>query len=401
MGFVDRTQVHQAPRSNRELVRYGGDSHLLTFGYTGSGKTSGPVIMTAIEHPGSAVIIDPKGDVYEATAAHRRRMGQDVVLLDLQGTRPGSGSFNPIDAFVRSGGGTNLIARSLAATLVAPDPHEQAFWRNWAAAMLTGGIAYLLDRLPANEHTMGSLYDLFNHDDPVYHLAVLLDRNEGKLDRSTYSAFAGFLQLSERETRPSVLGSTQQHLMLWESDFIRALTDSTSFDLDGFIDGKRPTTIYIVPSPVRVSAYSPLLRLWFTALMTALMTRKSKPRHRTLILCDEAAALGKVEAFVTASCMLRSAGVQLWTFFQNPAQLAVYGTDSRTLIDNAGVVQLLGARNQRMAAEFAELVGGITAQEIMEMALDEQVVLIDGGLPQKLRRVRYFDIPEFANAVNR
>ena len=39
------------------------------------------------------------------------------------------------------------------------------------------------------------------------------------------------IQLPERETRPSVLGSTQQHVRLWDSDLVRRLTERTHPDV--------------------------------------------------------------------------------------------------------------------------------------------------------------------------
>jgi hypothetical protein len=40
-----------------------------------------------------------------------------------------------------------------------------------------------------------------------------------------------------------------------------------------------------------------------------------------------------------ATTLLRSGGLTVWTFWQNAAQLQIYGTQANTLLDNAGVVQ--------------------------------------------------------------
>lgn len=392
VGFV-RPGVGTASSSPPgRLIRYQGESHLMTFGSTGSGKTSGPVISNARDHPGSLVSIECKGDVYEATHQDRRRKGQEVAVIDLRGDRATDG-LNPIDLFQKAGGGPDVIARTMAATMVPRSPYDEIFWRNWGETMLTSGIGRTLQRLPLEEQNLGAVYDLFNNDDVAYRLAVLLDTEGGALHRAFYSGFASFLQLPERETRPSVLASTQQHLMLWESDMVRRLTDRTTFDLDGLIEG-RPMSLYIIVPPMRLEAYAPLLRLMLAGLIAAFLTRTHQPEHRTLMLCDELAALGRLDAFVTASVLLRSAGLQLWSFWQNPAQLEAYGHDARTLVDNAGVLQLLGARNHRMAGEFAALVGGVTAEDIMAMSLDDQLIMIDGGRPQTLRRLRWFEHPE-------
>ena len=43
-----------------------------------------------------------------------------------------------------------------------------------------------------------------------------------------------------------------------------------------------------------------------------------------------------------------------------------------------GVIQAFGARNLRMAQDFANIVGGISAEQIMKMKPDEQLLLVEG-----------------------
>lgn len=387
-----RGQSNRCPTPG-ELVRYQGDSHLMTFGVTGSGKTAGPVIANALDHPGPLISIECKGDVYAATAEYRRAQGHEIVLLDLSGPNARSSQFNPIHAAQIGSNDPVITGRSMASEIVPRDTNESLFWQNWPETLHTGGLVYVMTQLPDSERNFGSLFDLFHNDDVNYTLAFLLDTVGSSMNKAAYTAFSSYLQLSERETRPSVLGSTQQHLRLWESDYIRRLTADTSFDLEGLIAGK-PISVYIIVPPFRMKAYAPLLRLWLSSLLSALMTRGSRPQdQKTLILCDELGALGRIESFVTASTLLRSASVQLWSFWQNPAQLEIYGSDARTLVDNAGVIQLLGAKNHRMAREFSELVGGIGPDQIMSMSHDEQLVLTDGGQPNTYKRVRYFEHP--------
>jgi type IV secretion system protein VirD4 len=245
---------------------------------------------------------------------------------------------------------------------------------------------------------MNTVFDLFNKDDTVYTITKLLDDKELNLHRCARAAFAGLLQLPERETMPSVIGSTQAVLRLWDSDLIRRVTGSTSFDIDALIhdSDRHPMTIYVIVPAYRAEAYRPLLRLWFGGLLMALMQRVELPERRMLLLSDETASFGKVDAFLTAATQARAFGVQLWTHWQNASQLEVYGKDgAHTLVDNAGVLQFLGAANRRAAQEFVSLVGGIDADEIMAMGSREQLVLVD-GTPQRLRRLRYFEEGRFA-----
>lgn len=396
IGFVNGARV---PRSEDGLVRYAGDGHLMTFGATGASKTTGPAICNALTHPGQLVSMECSGKIFDVTAGPRRKMGQQIHALDLRKDKPGAGALNPVDLAKRSTKETSVLARTLAAAAVSRSLRGEPFWDNWGETALTGGIAAQLDTRPPEEHTFAAVFDLFNGHDVDHGIAVLLDTQK-QLGRVAYSCLAGYLQLPDRETRPSVLASTQQHLRLWESDLVRGLTSHTSFDIDAFLEGE-PMSLYIIVPPFRLKAYAPLLRLWLSTLMSALMTRCTPPRHRTLMLCDELGALGAFDEFVTASTLMRSSGLQLWTFWQNPAQLEVYGADARTLVDNVGVLQFLGARNHRVATELAALVGGVDADTIMAMESDECMALIESVGLQRIRKVRYFEHSELSALAER
>jgi type IV secretion system protein VirD4 len=157
------------------------------------------------------------------------------------------------------------------------------------------------------------------------------------------------------------------------------------------IEGK-PMTLYIIVPPMRVHAYAPLLRLWLSGLIMALTLRKTRPEHRTLMLVDEAGNLGRMDAFLTASTLLRSFGLTLWCHFQNSAQLSIYGAQANTLVDNAAVIQIFGVKNHRMATDLANLLGGISPDELMKMHSRQQILLIDGKL-FRAQQVRYYDSP--------
>src|SRR5271156_4772337 len=109
MGFSAR-----APPESADLITYSGESHLITFAPTGTGKTSGPVICNALKHPGQLIVLDIKGEIYSATAQARRDMGQAVHVLDLRDGAEGD-SLNPLDLAIRSGTDVAAVARSFAA----------------------------------------------------------------------------------------------------------------------------------------------------------------------------------------------------------------------------------------------------------------------------------------------
>src|SRR5271155_601178 len=149
MGFVAKQQ-----RESSELVTYSGDGHLITFAPTGTGKTSGPVITNALNHPGQLIVLDMKGEVFAATAEARRAMGQEVYVVDLRDGSD-SGSLNPLDLAGRCGTHPAATGRSFAAELIerAPDERDR-FWNDWSETMIGGATAWLLADRPAEERRL-------------------------------------------------------------------------------------------------------------------------------------------------------------------------------------------------------------------------------------------------------
>lgn len=393
VGFVGKPQ-HPSPGG--ELITYAGDAPIITVAATGGGKTSGPVAVNARTYPGQLICLDVKGEAYRLSADYRRRMGQKVCVLDLRDDARATGALNPLDMAVMQGEERIAIARAFAAELIERPPPGGAkdfFWIDWAETMLTAAIAYLMIHQP-HKCRLSELFDFYGEGDVPYKVAVCLD-NVKEMNRATQTAWTAFCELPTETTRPCVLASTTTALRLFESDLVRRLTDTTTIDLKGLVAGK-PMSLFIIVPPHRIRAYAPLLRLWLSGLMNLLSTRETVPRLPTLMMVDEAAQLGRVDSFITAMTLMRGYGLRLWSFWQAASQLEIYGPHAKSIIDNAGVVQIFGLRNHRAAAETAALVGGIMPETLLSMGAEEQMVMVEGSPPSLCRQVRYYSDQMFA-----
>jgi type IV secretory pathway TraG/TraD family ATPase VirD4 len=76
------------------------------------------------------------------------------------------------------------------------------------------------------------------------------------------------------------------------------------------------------------------------------------------------------------------------------AQPQIYGAQANTLLDNAGVIQIFGIQNYRMAQDLANVIGGISADELLKLPKSEQMLLIESKL-QRCRQVRHYEDREF------
>jgi len=112
------------------------------------------------------------------------------------------------------------------------------------------------------------------------------------------------------------------------------------------------------------------------------------------MLCDEIGSLGRLEALLMATTLLSAGGLTVWSFWQNAAQLQIYGSQANTLLDNAGVIQIFGIRNYRMAQDLANVVGGISADALLALPANEQILLVESKL-QRCRQVRHYEDREF------
>lgn len=376
-------------RSKRdgELIRYAGDGPIISIASTGAGKSAGPVICNALTHPGQLICLDVKGKVYEATAERRRQMGQEVYKIDLRDTYD-SDALNPLDLARRTGSDIAAIARGLAAEMVERTGKEHdRYWIDNAETVLTGGLAYIWEKSPKSEQTLGHLFSLYSSDDVIYNLAKFLDEFKD-LNRCTHAAWASLLALPDT-TRACVLSSALEQIRLFDSSAINRCIGPTSFDLDGLLAGD-PISIYIVVPPYRITALRPLLRLMVSSLLNFLFMRDSAPAHRTLMLVDEAYQLGRLDALLIASTLGREYGITLHTIWQNAAQLEIYDSQARTIIDNAGALQCFGLRNMRMANEVAALIGGFSGENLMAMERDEMLLSREGSHPEIVKQVRYY-----------
>ena len=76
IGFV---QGAGAPSAGVAIPAQG---HLLTIGPTGAGKSAGQAIPALLTYEGSAIVVDPKAELYGLTHRRRRAMGQTIWRID-------------------------------------------------------------------------------------------------------------------------------------------------------------------------------------------------------------------------------------------------------------------------------------------------------------------------------
>lgn len=408
LGYVKTTPrrtigFHQQPAdpiATQEPVLYDGP-HLLTCAPTGEGKGRCSAIPTLLEYPGQVVAIDVKGELYDCTHRKRREMGQQVIKLDpfhvIGGQTDG---FNPLDMFKLSSADADTDSQMMASMLAEGNKFgRDPFWDNTACGLNSGVINYLMTRLPADKQNLNEMRRLLNNDDVVTNLAIMLDRDGKNLRELAYQEIAAFLQLSERDTRPGVLATAQAYTKALNSERVSKMLEKSSFDLQQFADGK-PMSIYIIIPPERLESHRALLRITLAALFAAVFSRRKMPNPRTLFLVDEAGNLGSFPMMKAAMTLARGYGVRVWSFWQDMQQLTdCYPTCWKSIVNNAGALQLFGLNTKLMARDWADVLGCST-EELLALKPNEQMLQLRGRGDLRCERLDYLVDPRYVGGFD-
>jgi type IV secretion system protein VirD4 len=378
---------------------YHGDSHLMTIAPTGSGKGRGLIIPTLLSYPGSVVVIDPKGENYAVTARRRREMGHEVVVLDpfrraTRGKEKGD-NFNVLDMFKLPDTIVDADANMLAWQLAAGHSFSKdPFWEISASSLLFGLISHVVTAFDEPERNMNRVLKYLYAEDVVYALAVLLDSKTVKCPYA-HREIAAFLQLPERDTRPSVMATALSWVKSLNTRCVEETLESSTFDLNDLLEGK-PISIYLCIPPDKLTSHKALLRMWIAALLTTVLRREKCPEQKTLFILDECAQLGTMPLLEQAVTMMRGYGLQVWTFWQDMEQVRYcYPNRHETLINNAAVLQAFGISNSRMAQQLTEILD-CPAADLLAMGNRELQMYLKGHGSQTCRLSDYLNDTAFA-----
>lgn len=134
----------------------------LVIGPSGAGKTRGYVKPNILQCSGSMVITDTKGALCAEVDPVLRRKGYRVVELNLADCGNSPYGYDPLDGLrLRHGGRCpEKEILTLAAGLVPVENPREPYWEQMARVCLESIIAYVLEALPAKEHSLASVVRL-------------------------------------------------------------------------------------------------------------------------------------------------------------------------------------------------------------------------------------------------
>jgi len=302
-----------------EPVNWNGESHLLTVAPTRTSKGTMQIIPNLLQYKGSAVVLDPKGELYEATSQWRRENVGPVYALNpfnmpisaSEGLTAGSThAFNPLDTVTDS-----LSATKLAEMIFPRNPDDrQAFFDSEAIGLLTAVIQFFACYGDEKQRTFGNIRNkLSSISSDLFDLMKAM--SHPAMPDPIRNAAKNFLSKSKDTGKPRVIDSLNQHLRLWDNAGLRVCTERTDFDFRDLKD--KPATVYLILPFEEIQAYSTFVRMVLATALNAMLENKNTPQIPVLFVLDEFLALDPDERFVSALRTHASAGVRLWFFLQD------------------------------------------------------------------------------------
>ena len=419
-------------RDGRRLLRFPGQGHILTMAPTRSGKGMSAVIPNLLDHPGSVLVTDPKGENYTVTAGWRRERGQAVHAFDPFQIVGGDATYNPLDLIDVADPGAVDDATLLADMLVLADGRgaDQGFWNEEARALLTGLILHVAACAPPQLRSLGAVRTLLTWP-PDRFAELLAEMGESDAVGGLVARAAARLRQKAPEERSGVISTAQSHTHFLDSMRMAHHLGRSTVDLATLKGGA--TSVYLMLPTDRLDAYARWLRLMIACSLLAMARTRGQPTHRVLFLLDEFAHLGRMHPVERDIGLAGGFGVTFWLIVQDLSQLrSTYGDTWLTFLANVDVLQAFGINDWETAEYLSKMTGEATIRveshqhseglshgarahrqqgtarsvaehgrrlllpdEVRRLPREAELLFVKGGAPLLVERLNYLENREF------
>src|ERR1019366_887640 len=353
---------------------YCDDRHICLVSGTRGGQGTSVIVNGLCFWPGSAVVVDPKGENATVTAARRGRgnkyctgLGQAVHVLDpfmpADVDESYRSSFNPFDALDPNSDETIDEASRLAdAIVVVKDGSHDPFWDESARKMLRGLILHVLtaEQFMPDERNLITVRNLVlrgaweiaerireqGHDEErieAPHLLLWRSMEANPAFRGLVAAtglrFRTMMKSSDK-TFDGVLQSVDLHTEFLDSPAMQRCLAKSDFKLSELKTRPEGMTLYLSLPQRFMNTHHRWLRMMVVLTTTQMEITRGNPAtgHPVLMILDEFAGLKRMEAIEKGVAQLAGFGVKLFFVLQSLEQLkGTYPGHWETFLANAGL----------------------------------------------------------------
>lgn len=368
-----------------EYLRHNGPEHIIVFAPTRSGKGVCIIVPTLLSWADSVIITDIKRELYNLTAAWRKKYANNVILkfdptcIDGSATR-----FNILEEIRYRTIYEIKDAQNIAINIVYkgetppndPKTGSADYFRNEAAAFLAAFILFTYYLRQSKGKTTPGFSDLYKFlNDPENSLDLLLgDMSECDFDdinidtKDFISRAAGSMKSKASEELSGVRGTASEVLNLYADPIIAQNTNMSDFKIDDLMNYDKPISLYLVLPTGDKNRLKPLFNLIINQILRKLTDKELKfkdgqqvasYKHRLLFLGDELPIFGKISTIEENLAYAAGYGIKFLLSIQDLKQLyGAYGRDE-SIISNCNV-RIAFAPNQLETAKALSEMSGTT-----------------------------------------
>lgn len=372
----------------------------LIIGPSGAGKTRGYVKPNIMQANESLVITDTKGSLYREMSPLLRKQGYRTLLIDFKNMKSNCG-YNPLDyiSYDEERGCYSEESIMKVCTAITPSSIGQSdpYWQNAATNYLACLVAYVMQCLPPEEHTLEYVVRLSE----LIKSNVFADlmREVLLLDPDGYTAKM-YRQITANEAaekmQASVLGILAENLNgLATRALIQVYNHPDRLVFEKI--GQEKTAVFLSVSDMDRSQ-DRLVSLFYTQAFQALCEYADNVCEDCALpvpvrfILDDFAANCVIKDFDNLISVIRSRNISVSIILQSISQLdAIYGPGkAQTIINNCDNCLYLGGQDIK-TAEYMSVKVDKTMNTILSMPLDQAWLFTRGS---KARQVEKYDIRE-------
>lgn len=377
-----------------------GEDHYLVMGATGSGKTvivAKPMIKLLAKHNESMILTDPKGELYESSAALLKEKGYNIITLNFRDPQKGN-AWNPMTLpykLYKEGNQDKAIELldDLALNILYEEKSSgDPFWEKTAADYFTGLALGLFedgteDQININSvNLMSSLgEERFGGPNNNYIKEYFNAKDPAK---AAYINASGTVFTAD-ETKQGIIATFKQKMKLFsERANLSEMLSYSDFDMRDI--GRKKTAVFLIVQDEKKTLH-PLATIFikqcYETLIDVAQENGGKLPFRTNFILDEFANMPPLKDVTTMVTAARSRLIRFTFIIQNFAQLTqVYGKENGdTIRGNCNLLYLISSEIAALE-EISKMCGDVKSKEKEKTASTPLVTVSD------LQRLNQFEI---------
>jgi type IV secretion system protein VirD4 len=399
----------------------------LVTGGTRSGKGRGHVVPSLLSWTESAMVHDPKQELWRLTAGWRATFSHTLCFSPRS---PVSARWNPL-AEIQPGPGELAQVQRLVAILSDPGGvrDEEAIWEKSASEILEAVVLHVLYTAKDEAKSLLKVRELLADLDEAAEVMLRTQHRcgaDGEPQTHPFikTAVKGYAAMHDR-FRTSVQGTARSYLKWLAGEDVERALSASDFALGDLMCADAPVSLYVQVAPADASALKPLVRLLFYAAAQSLTAHEAadatgRPkRHKLLMAMDEFPLLGRVEFFEKSLRLMSGYGLKTMFVAQSLNDIVETYGPNNTILDNCAVFTAFAALDPMTQDKVSRLTGSVAEirtsrsgpaglgtgrssvshseverpllepGEIRALPDDEQLVFVAGQRPLRTRKVQY------------